>query len=369
MKEQKNLNILSGIYSPFDRFNGSVVFCYNLYEEMIKNNCVVDFVGLKTPDVIDTNMNLHLLDGELTGQADTPDFNKAVEELKKVFSGIIKNKPVDVIHGHHLTFPPAAAFAALKPEQPLVITSHASDIEFAENHPAHAEHMRRSLDIADKVVLLSRKLIPLLEKIKPDMDINKVAVIPLGVDEKFFSKEKPVKDDEKFTILYAGRLTKEKGVGILLDALVELPKAVLRIAGKGTYKEELEEKIKSLNLEDRVEFLGFLGREELKKEYQKASILAVPSQGIEGIPQVCLEAMANYLPVVATDSGGTAEFFTDAAIIVPKGKPEKIVETIVRLYKEPSLREEYSLIGREKVKEFSWAKIAKLYSALFRSLL
>jgi len=369
MKDKKTLNILSGIYSPFNRFNGSVVFCYNLYEEMIKNGSTINFVGLKAEDLIKTNMNLTLLEGELVAGADTREFEKAVKDLKIAFQKILKNNSIDVIHGHHLTFPPAAAFAELDFDQPLVITSHASDIEFAENHPAHAVYMRKSLDMADKVVVLSRKLIPLLEKVKPDIDFNKVAVIPLGVDEFFFTSEKPEKDEENFTILYSGRLTKEKGTHILLDALTEIPEALLRIAGKGDYEAELKEKVKSLNLNERVKFLGFLGKKELKEEYQKASLLVVPSQGIEGIPQVCLEAMANYLPVVATDSGGTSEFFSDAAIIVPRGKPDKIIKAIKNLYKEPSSREEFALKGREKSEEFRWSKIAKLYLTLFRSLL
>jgi len=158
-------------------------------------------------------------------------------------------------------------------------------------------------------------------------------------------------------------------VDILLEVLQKLPDAVLRIAGKGNFEEELKHKTRSMNLEKRVNFLGFLGREELKKEYQKAHILAVPSQGIEGIPQVCLEAMANYLPVMATDTGGISEVFNDAAFIVPKGKPEEIINAIVELHDNEALRDEFSIKGRERVEQYSWERIAHLYMALFRSLL
>lgn len=368
-EELKPLNILSGIYSPFNRFNGSVVFCNNLYEEMIEKGCTVNFIGLKTSDLMETRMKLTLLEGTLTGDADTPAFNKAVEDMKGAFLHILNNKPIDIVHCQHLTFPPAVALSSMNFEQPLVITSHASDIEFARNNPAHADHLRKSLDKADKVVLLSRKLIPLLEEIKPDMAFEKIAILPLGVDRKFFISEKPCKDEKPFVILYSGRLTKEKGVDILLEVLQKLPDALLRIAGKGNFEEELKSKTLSMNLGKRVNFLGFLGREELKKEYQKAHILAVPSQGIEGIPQVCLEAMANYLPVIATDTGGISEVFTDAALIVPKGKPQEVINAIVELHESQSLRDDFAIKGRERVEQYSWERIAHLYMALFRSLL
>ncbi|HPZ10099.1 MAG TPA: glycosyltransferase family 4 protein [Candidatus Eremiobacteraeota bacterium] len=367
--EVKPLQIISGIYSPFDRFNGSVVFCHNLYEEMIKKGCNINFIALKTKDPLETSMKLTLLEGTLTGEADTPAFNKAVQDMKEAFQKILNNNPIDIVHCQHMTFPPAVAFASMKVKQPLVITSHASDIEFAKNNPIHAAYVRKSLDMADKVVLLSRKLIPLIEEIKPDMAFEKIAIIPLGVDEKFFISEKPLKEKDTFTILYSGRLTKEKGVEILFDALRELPRTLLRIAGKGSYEEYLQNKAKDMHLEERINFLGFLGKKELKKEYQKADILVIPSQGIEGIPQVCLEGMANYLPVIATDSGGISEAVDDSALVVTRGKPEEIIKAIIKLYKDPLLREELALKGRERVEQFRWERISHLYLALFRSLL
>jgi glycosyltransferase involved in cell wall biosynthesis len=368
-EELKPLNILSGIYSPFNRFNGSVVFCNNLYEEIINKGCTVNFIGLTTEDPMETRMKLTLLEGTLTGEADTPAFSKAVDAMKEAFLQVMNNNPVDIIHCQHLTFPPAVALSSMTFKQPLVITSHASDIEFARNNPVHADYVRKSLHMADKVVLLSRKLIPLIEEIKPDMAFEKIAIIPLGVDRKFFISQKPHKDEKPFTILYSGRLTKEKGVHILLDALLEIPDGILRIAGKGSFEEELKNKTKAMKLEERVKFLGFLGKEDLKEEYQKAHILAVPSQGIEGIPQVCLEAMANYLPVMATDTGGISEVFTDAALIVPKGKPEEIINALVKLHKNKSLRDDLALKGRERVEQYSWERISHLYLTLFRSLL
>ena len=124
-----------------------------------------------------------------------------------------------------------------------------------------------------------------------------------------------------------------------------------------------------MNLMKRVNILSLLRMKKLKKEYQKAHILAVPSQGIEGIPQVCLEAMANYLPVIATDTGGISEVFTDAALIVPKGKPQEVINAIVELHESQSLRDDFAIKGRERVEQYSWERIAHLYMALFRSLL
>jgi len=367
--DRKSLNILSGIYSPFNRFNGSVVFCRNLYKEIIAKGNIINFVGLETENPMETEMKLHLLKGELVADGDSQLFKYAVKNIRNTFEQILNTENIDIIHGHHLTFPPAAAFAEMKIDCPLVITSHASDIEFAQKNPSHREHVKKSLQMADKVVLLSRNLIPLIEELKPDMAFNKIAIIPLGVDEFFFTSEKPLKEDDIFTILYSGRLTKEKGVAILLHALHKIPGAILRIAGKGDYEKELKELAAKMGLEKRVTFLGFLNREELKAEYRNATILAVPSQGIEGIPQVCLEAMANYLPVIATDTGGISEFLGNASLIVPSGKPDEVIDGIIKLNQDKSLREELALKGREKVEEYTWERIAHLYLSLFKSLL
>jgi glycosyltransferase involved in cell wall biosynthesis len=101
-------------------------------------------------------------------------------------------------------------------------------------------------------------------------------------------------------VLYAGRLTEEKGVGLLLDAwrLGRPEGATLRLAGDGPFPVEPS---------DTVVPLGLLDRPAMAAELASAGLVVVPSKGPEACPAIVLEAMAAGRAVVATDVGGLPE--------------------------------------------------------------
>lgn len=108
---------------------------------------------------------------------------------------------------------------------------------------------------------------------------------------------------EKFNIVSISRLSHEKGIDILIEAISLLPELpiCLKIIGSGELELTLKQYLKSLAIGHRVEFLGFL-----KNPYPilKASDLFVLSSRIEGFPNVILEALVCDIPVVATPSEG-----------------------------------------------------------------
>jgi len=112
-------------------------------------------------------------------------------------------------------------------------------------------------------------------------------------------------------ILFAGRLSREKGVEVLLRAVAilveEHPRASLVIAGDGPEESNLRCLVSALGLEDRVSFVGVLAGEELAAQYREAGICALPTLWMENCPVSVLESFSHGRPMVATRIGGIPE--------------------------------------------------------------
>jgi glycosyltransferase involved in cell wall biosynthesis len=110
-------------------------------------------------------------------------------------------------------------------------------------------------------------------------------------------------------ILFAGRLSPEKGVDLLIRAVKNL-KVVVNIAGDGPERERLHGLAKEINARN-VNFLGFLNAGELGRLYQSALVTVLPSRWYENGPLVVLESYANSTPVVGARIGAIPEFIED----------------------------------------------------------
>jgi glycosyltransferase involved in cell wall biosynthesis/predicted metal-dependent phosphoesterase TrpH len=126
-----------------------------------------------------------------------------------------------------------------------------------------------------------------------------------GVDLQRFDpahRDETLLPEDKVNVLYAGRLSKEKGVELLADAFLEAhrrdPRLHLVLAGGGPEEELLRER-----LGDRATFLGWLSGNDLARVYASADVFLFAS-ATETFGQVILEAQASGLPVVAVDRGG-----------------------------------------------------------------
>ena len=103
--------------------------------------------------------------------------------------------------------------------------------------------------------------------------------------------------------MFAGRLSKEKGVDLLLKAVAKIPWAQLEIAGDGPLRASLEGLARSLGIENRVRFHGWLSLDKIGNLHQRAAAVCVPSLWPEPFGYVAAEAMAAARPVVAADGG------------------------------------------------------------------
>jgi glycosyltransferase involved in cell wall biosynthesis len=130
--------------------------------------------------------------------------------------------------------------------------------------------------------------------------------------------------------LFVGRLSREKGIGVLLDALSRLPLTSIDLIGDGPMRAEVTGR-------SELRALGPLGKSDVLDAMRRASFLIVPSVWHEVMPLTVLEALACRLPVIASRSGALAELIEDGrtGLLVEQGNAQDLAEKIAWAEKHP----------------------------------
>lgn len=198
--------------------------------------------------------------------------------------------------------------------------------------------------------------------------IEKIRVIYNGVDfnqiERILPENSSMKSmgagisiprqDNSFWICSVGRLSAEKGQDILFEAIKLLEQTDLKVEvflfGSGPLQETLTEKAKKLEIEKQIHFVGFVDPVSC---YLKDMDIFVQASRWEGLSLALLEAMALGLPVIATDTGGTAEVIQNhlSGILVQPENPEQIAQAIALLMQDKKLRQTLAKSAKERIKK------------------
>lgn len=150
-------------------------------------------------------------------------------------------------------------------------------------------------------------------------------------------------------LLFAGRITKGKGLELLLEALARLPEATLDVVGDGDRASACHELARRLRVSERVRFLGWQPSEALSALYAGARVVVVPSVWPEPFGLVGVEAMACGRPVVAVGVGGIPEWLEDGKTgLLCEPTPESLSVAVSRLLADSSLAQAMGRRGRER---------------------
>jgi glycosyltransferase involved in cell wall biosynthesis len=238
-------------------------------------------------------------------------------------------RDADVVHAHWLP----AGWVAARTEKPFVVTLHGTDLVLADRLPAFAGAILRRarvvIGVSSAIAESARRL-----------GARDVRVIPNGVE----LPSEPSQEVEPPQILYAGRLSKEKGILELVEAAKGLP---LVVAGDGPLRSRVPNA------------RGFVAREELERLYGGAAIVACPSRR-EGFGVSCLEAMAYGKPVVASAVGGLRDLVVDGetGVLVPPRDAPALRAALESLLRDRDLRIRLGAAGRDRARRhFSWDRI------------
>lgn len=196
---------------------------------------------------------------------------------------------------------------------------------------------------------------------------------PKGIQldrERLLAQIDPSIGSDTTLMLFASRLHHQKGVDVLLSALVELKRSdyICLIAGTGEEREKLEAMATSLGLTDRVRFLGF--RSDVPELLRLSHFMVLPSR-YEGMPLIILEAMAAGCPIIATSVDGTAEVLRDeiSALLVSPDDASMLSRAISRYLESASLRDTLAEQARLDSEDYSADNIARQLLCVYDKVL
>ncbi len=144
-------------------------------------------------------------------------------------------------------------------------------------------------------------------------------------------------------LVFAGRLVSDKGVEVLLDAMVELrrsdaaalgAKPALTVIGDGPERPALERHAAALGIAEDVEFTGFMSATALAATLRQHRIMVIPSRTPEPFGLVALEGAACGCVPVASDCGGLPDAVGHCGVVVPPGDPLALAATLRRLLRD-----------------------------------
>jgi glycosyltransferase involved in cell wall biosynthesis len=279
-------------------------------------------------------------------------------------------RPFDLFHGTNFDVP-------LWNRRPSVVTIHdLSLLLHADTHEGHlVRRGRRRLPLMARSATM---IITPSQSVKQEVcahlriESHKVAVTPLAPRSIFrrVEREKTIETRSRLRIkdnfiLFVGTVEPRKNLLTLARAFEEILRTTslrpqLVIAGKeGWLMNDFFSFIKAAGLGDLICFTGYLGDEDLRALYSSCSVFVYPSL-YEGFGLPPLEAMACGAPVISSQVPAIIEAVGKAACLVDPKNVQDLAGAIVRLLEDRQGREQLSLSGIERVKEFTWERTARL---------
>ena len=205
-----------------------------------------------------------------------------------------------------------------------------------------------------------------------------------GIDTDHFSPQdaRELRNElgltEKKVIVSVGRLVHRKGQDVLIEAMPaiirDVPEAHILMIGEGPYRSYLENRVKALEIQERVTFIGRIQYADLPRYICAGDLFVMPSRSrlagleVEGLGIVYLEASACGLPVIAGDSGGAPDAVIEGqtGLVVDGTSKSEVAAAVVELLLDPDRSRAMGVCGRQWIiQEWRW----EIWSARFAELL
>ena len=204
---------------------------------------------------------------------------------------------------------------------------------------------------------------------------KEVVVIPPGVDTKMFGRatySRPdIFDADRVNILFIGRLTRVKGIDLLLESLDLIKTDILArirltVIGSGPLATAVQ---RYGTTRHQVRLVGEVPHKDIPNYLAHADLLVMPSRS-EGLPISMLEAMSSGLPVVATTVGGIGTYFDDRHLMrIESLTAQGVADAIEHAVENKSLMEGRARTARNLVEsQFSWDRVAEAYLRLYEEI-
>jgi glycosyltransferase involved in cell wall biosynthesis len=284
---------------------------------------------------------------------------------------IARRERFDVIHAHDWMTFLAGLEARRVSGKPLVVHVHATEYDRAGNGgDSFVRDIERSgVAGADRVVAVSRYTAGLLVR-HYGVARRRIRVVHNAIDPSRRKWERDLAGTEPL-VLFAGRLTRQKGPDYFLEAAArvarEMPGVRFAVAGSGDRLAALRERAGALGLGRDVLFTGFLPAAELDRLYAHADVYVMPSIS-EPFGLAALEALQHGTPVIVSRGAGVSEVVRNV-LHVDFGDVQELASKILSVLLFPALGRALSARGRREVARLSWRQTAERVLAVYAELL
>lgn len=302
--------------------------------------------------------------------------------IAPAYKRMLKESRADLLH-FHFPYPWAElSFLTSGIKKPYIISYHSDIVKQKNLLKLWNPFMHRFLAGASKVVVASPHIIedsPILHR----FPLNKITVIPYGIDTAFFNPDiesqmaaqtlRARLAGSRPLLFFLGRLVYYKGVDVLIEAMRNLD-AHLVIGGEGPLRSELEHATQVAGLTSKVTFAGNISPKELPHYYQAADLFVLPSTDTsEAFGMVMLEAHASGTPVVSTDLPTGVVFVNQhekTGLCIAARDHRALADGIQSLISSPDRRRSMGAYAQSRARlEFDTRIMCKRYHDLYQEVL
>ncbi len=198
-----------------------------------------------------------------------------------------------------------------------------------------------------------------------NVDQKKIAIVPNGVDlSKFYSS----KSSKRHTVVFSGVMYHHRGVDVLLNAAVAVSKKVpdveFLMIGDGPEMKNLKKIVREKNLQNVVNFIGWIERDKIPEYLAKSAVGIGPLRSTDvtknALPIKVLEYMASSLPIIAMKHTLPSDVLEDNINGYFINNKKELAEKIIVLLTDEQKRQEMGMHSNEMAKRFDWKNITNL---------
>jgi len=299
--------------------------------------------------------------------------------VKGMFSKVLKEKDIDLIHAHSYYYYPAdiAKIIAKIKRKPFVFNPY---FYYQSREARKWQLYRRTIGKAtmqaDCVVVISEYA---KKVIKQFFNPRRIELVPPGLNDNIrkpssFNIFDKYNLEKRKIIFFAGRICYGKGVDTLIKTIPGVikkhPDAVFALAGSNFGDQRDFEKLaKKLKVQDKIIWLGNMKEENFISAYQNADIFFFPTL-FENFGIVLAEAMASGLPIVSTNHSAVPYLVPKdkAGFLAPLDDYKKMAYYLNKLLANPGLAREMGEYGKKEAKKYDWKNTTKQIEKIYYSL-
>src|SRR3989344_139753 len=388
-------------FPPYS-YGGLGVACEILTKGLVKNKVKVKFVvpysGKKKPqhlELISTNkenIEINFVDSLIHEYINENDYEgklrKLNEEIRSLYGinlykevyrysqaakEIALNSDYDILHCHDWMTYLAGINAKKISKKPLIIHIHNTVFDRSKENPSVHEYNieKAGFENADHIIAISNRIKETLIHNYGIPD-SKISVVHWGIDHEneFYNQKNPKKFQNKI-VLFAGRVTSQKGP----DYFIEAAKKVLDkyknvrfvVVGNGDMLPKVINRSIELGISNKINFTGWLNQKDVFKAFKIADLFVMPSVS-EPFGLVALESIKNGTTVIVSKQSGVSEVLNNC-LKVDFWDTNELANKIINVLTRENLYNELKSKSEEEIKNFNTDKTAKKTIDIYRQIL